>query len=159
MVRKGKSGHILRQHEHERCLGGFAGGFRAAYAIGQFHLGDRGRCVARCLCQGEVPRCDPADGGDPAAGRGKDRQSGRGVAAGGGATVLQHLAVHAADADEQRAATSCGFPGDVEGFIEREVLPYAPDAWIDPSKTQIGYEISFTRYFYKPTPMRTLEEI
>ncbi len=50
-------------------------------------------------------------------------------------------------------------PGGIEGFIEREVLPYAPDAWIDTSKTQIGYEISFTRYFYKPTPMRTLEEI
>lgn len=50
-------------------------------------------------------------------------------------------------------------PGGIEGFIEREVMPYAPDAWIDTSKTQIGYEISFTRYFYKPTPMRTLEEI
>ncbi len=49
--------------------------------------------------------------------------------------------------------------GGIEGFITREVLPYAPDAWIDPGKTQIGYEISFTRYFYEPTPMRTLEEI
>ncbi len=50
-------------------------------------------------------------------------------------------------------------PGGIEEFIGREVLPYAPDAWIDTGKTQIGYEISFTRYFYKPTPMRTLEEI
>ena len=39
------------------------------------------------------------------------------------------------------------------------MLPYAPDAWIDQSKTKIGYEISFTRHFYKPTPMRTLAEI
>lgn len=56
-------------------------------------------------------------------------------------------------------ATQLLEPGGIEGFIEREVLPYAPDAWIDTGKTQIGYEISFTRYFYKPTPMRTLEEI
>lgn len=47
----------------------------------------------------------------------------------------------------------------IEAFIRREVLPYAPDAWIDETKTQVGYEISFTRHFYKPTPMRTLEEI
>lgn len=47
----------------------------------------------------------------------------------------------------------------IEAFIRREVLPYAPDAWIDESKTKIGYEISFTRHFYKPTPMRTLDEI
>ena len=49
--------------------------------------------------------------------------------------------------------------GGIEGFFKREVLPYVPDAWIDASKTQIGYEISFTRYFYKPTQLRTLEEI
>ncbi|HON84468.1 MAG TPA: N-6 DNA methylase [Syntrophorhabdaceae bacterium] len=49
--------------------------------------------------------------------------------------------------------------GGIEAFFKREVLPYAPDAWIDYSKTQIGYEIFFTRHFYKPTPMRTLEEI
>ena len=47
----------------------------------------------------------------------------------------------------------------VEAFIHREVLPYAPDAWIDESKTKIGYEVSFTRHFYKPKPMRTLDEI
>jgi type I restriction enzyme M protein len=34
-----------------------------------------------------------------------------------------------------------------------------PDAWIDANATKIGYEISFTRYFYKPQPLRTLEEI
>jgi type I restriction enzyme M protein len=49
--------------------------------------------------------------------------------------------------------------GGIESFFRREVLPYSPDAWIDPSKIQIGYEISFTRHFYKPAPMRTLEEI
>jgi type I restriction enzyme M protein len=49
--------------------------------------------------------------------------------------------------------------GGIEAFFRREVLPYTPDAWIDPEKTQIGYEISFTRHFYKPAPMRTLEEI
>ena len=49
--------------------------------------------------------------------------------------------------------------GGIEGFFRREVLPYAPDAWIDASKTAIGYEISFTRHFYKPKPLRTLKEI
>ena len=49
--------------------------------------------------------------------------------------------------------------GGVEAFIRREVLPYTPDAWIKEDATKIGYEISFTRYFYKPQPLRTLEEI
>jgi type I restriction enzyme M protein len=49
--------------------------------------------------------------------------------------------------------------GGIKAFFEREVLPYAPDAWIDESKTKIGYELSFTRYFYKPRPLRTLDEI
>jgi type I restriction enzyme M protein len=49
--------------------------------------------------------------------------------------------------------------GGIEAFLRREVLPYAPDAWYDASTVRIGYEISFTRYFYKPKPMRTLEEI
>ncbi len=49
--------------------------------------------------------------------------------------------------------------GGVAGFFEREVRPYAPDAWVDAHKTQIGYEISFTRYFYQPAPLRTLAEI
>ena len=49
--------------------------------------------------------------------------------------------------------------GGVEAFIRREVLPHVPDAWIDESQTRIGYEISFTRYFYKPQPLRTLGEI
>jgi len=49
--------------------------------------------------------------------------------------------------------------GGVEAFIRREVLPHVPDAWIDELGTKIGYEISFNRYFYKPQPLRTLEEI
>jgi type I restriction enzyme M protein len=50
-------------------------------------------------------------------------------------------------------------PGGIDVFFEREVLPHAPDAWIDGEKTQIGYEISFARYFYKPVPLRSLEDI
>ena len=50
-------------------------------------------------------------------------------------------------------------PGGVEAFLRREVLPHAPDAWIDEAKTAIGYEISFTRSFYKPQPLRTLDAI
>jgi type I restriction enzyme M protein len=50
-------------------------------------------------------------------------------------------------------------PGGIEAFVRREVLPYAQDAWVDESATKIGYEVSFTRYFYKPQPLRTLDEI
>jgi type I restriction enzyme M protein len=46
-------------------------------------------------------------------------------------------------------------PGGIAAFVDREVLPYASDAWIDHSSTKIGYEISFNRYFYKPEPLRT----
>ncbi|MBU4075288.1 MAG: type I restriction-modification system subunit M [Euryarchaeota archaeon] len=49
--------------------------------------------------------------------------------------------------------------GGIEAFFRREVLPHVPDAWIDEEETKIGYEISFTRYFYKPQPLRTLAEI
>ena len=49
--------------------------------------------------------------------------------------------------------------GGIEASQRREVLPYAPDAWYDPAGVKTGYEISFTRYFYKPQPMRTLDEI
>ena len=49
--------------------------------------------------------------------------------------------------------------GGIEAFLRREVLPYAADAWYRPDSVRIGYEISFTRYFYKPKPLRTLEEI
>ena len=49
--------------------------------------------------------------------------------------------------------------GDVHEYMKREVLPHVPDAWMDESKTKIGYEINFNRYFYKYTPPRPLEEI
>jgi type I restriction enzyme M protein len=49
--------------------------------------------------------------------------------------------------------------GGIDAFVKREVLPHVPDAWVAEDATKIGYEISFTRYFYKPQPLRTLEEI
>ena len=49
--------------------------------------------------------------------------------------------------------------GGIDAFLEREVLPYSPDAWYVPGQVKVGYEISFTRHFYKPKPMRTLQEI
>ncbi len=47
----------------------------------------------------------------------------------------------------------------MQAYFEREVLPYAPDAWIDPDKTKIGYEIPFNRHFYVFEPPRPLAEI
>ena len=49
--------------------------------------------------------------------------------------------------------------GGIEAFLRREVLPYTPDAWYDAANVKVGYEISFTRHFYKPQPLRPLEEI
>lgn len=48
---------------------------------------------------------------------------------------------------------------DIQKYFEREVLPFAPDAWIDEKKTKVGYEIPFTRYFYKYTPPKPSMEI
>ncbi|MFU2192207.1 MAG: type I restriction-modification system subunit M [Methanobacterium sp.] len=48
---------------------------------------------------------------------------------------------------------------DIEEYFQKEVLPYYPDAWMDPKKDKIGYEINFTQYFYKYEPPRPLEEI
>jgi type I restriction enzyme M protein len=48
---------------------------------------------------------------------------------------------------------------NINGYIKREVLPHVPDAWIDESKTNVGYEINFTKYFYQYTPLRSLTEI
>ncbi|NLN91929.1 MAG: SAM-dependent DNA methyltransferase [Candidatus Hydrogenedens sp.] len=48
---------------------------------------------------------------------------------------------------------------DINAYLEREVLPHVPDAWVDASKTKIGYEINFNRYFYQYEPPRPLEEI
>ena len=49
--------------------------------------------------------------------------------------------------------------GGIDAFLRREVLPYAADAWYRPDRVKVGYEISFNRYFYKPEPMRRLDEI
>ena len=49
--------------------------------------------------------------------------------------------------------------GGIEAFLRREVLPHAADAWYAPDSVKTGYEVSFTRYFYKPQRLRTLEEI
>ena len=51
------------------------------------------------------------------------------------------------------------YGGGIEAFMENEVLTYAPDAWVDEKKTQIGYEISFTKYFYKPVELREMSDI
>lgn len=51
------------------------------------------------------------------------------------------------------------YPGGIDGFMDAEVRPYAPDAWVDAKKTQIGYELSFTKYFYKHVTLRSMEDI
>lgn len=51
------------------------------------------------------------------------------------------------------------YNGGIDAFIEKEVKPYAPDAHVDESKTKIGYEISFTKYFYKPVQLRDMKDI
>lgn len=48
---------------------------------------------------------------------------------------------------------------NIQEYFKREVFPHVPDAWIDESKTKVGYEINFTKYFYEYTPLRSLEEI
>ena len=48
---------------------------------------------------------------------------------------------------------------DIKEYFEREVLPFAPDAWIDEKKSKVGYEIPFTRYFYKYEAPRSSAEI
>ncbi|MEE3501306.1 class I SAM-dependent DNA methyltransferase [Acidiphilium acidophilum] len=60
---------------------------------------------------------------------------------------------------EKRDTENVPLTEDVETYLSREVLPHAPDAWIDHSKTKIGYEIPFNRLFYVYEPPRPLEEI
>jgi type I restriction enzyme M protein len=48
---------------------------------------------------------------------------------------------------------------DVHEFIGREVLPFVADAWVDETKTKVGYEVAFTKQFYRYTPPRPLDEI
>lgn len=51
------------------------------------------------------------------------------------------------------------YEGGIDAFVENEVKPYAPDVYVDDKKTQIGYEISFTKYFYKPKELRSMNSI
>jgi type I restriction enzyme M protein len=62
------------------------------------------------------------------------------------------------DADA-RDAENVPLGEDIHAYFEREVLPHVPDAWIDESKTRTGYEIPFTRHFYRYVPPRPLAEI
>jgi type I restriction enzyme M protein len=48
---------------------------------------------------------------------------------------------------------------DLQEYMEKEVLPHVPDAWVDESKTNIGYEVNFTKYFYQYKPLRSLDDI
>src|SRR5690606_33894779 len=50
-------------------------------------------------------------------------------------------------------------PQTIEEYFETEVQPHLPEAWIDDSKTKIGYEINFTKYFYEFKPLRSLSKI
>lgn len=51
------------------------------------------------------------------------------------------------------------YPGGIDAFMEKEVLPYAPDAFYDAANVVVGYELSFTKYFYKPVELRTIADI
>lgn len=51
------------------------------------------------------------------------------------------------------------YDGGIEGYFKEEVRPFAEDAWINDTRTRIGYEISFTKYFYEPEQFRDLEDI
>lgn len=51
------------------------------------------------------------------------------------------------------------YPGGIDAFMEKEVLPYAPDAFYDAANVVVGYELSFTKYFYEPVELRTIADI
>ena len=51
------------------------------------------------------------------------------------------------------------YEGGIDGFVQNEILPYTPDAWIDCESIQEGYELSFTKYFYKPKSLRSIDDI
>ena len=51
------------------------------------------------------------------------------------------------------------YEGGIDAFLKNEVLQYAPEAWVDEKKTQIGYELSFTKYFFHPRQLRSIKEI
>ncbi len=63
------------------------------------------------------------------------------------------------EADPTERLASPAYRAAVDDYVEREVLPFVPDAWVDHSKTKIGYEIPVTRHFYRYVPPRPLQEI
>ncbi len=73
-------------------------------------------------------------------------------------TEKNGILVYEADSD-LRDTENVPLDQDINDYFEREVLQHIPDAWIDESKTVIGYEISFTRYFYNYVPPRSIEDI
>lgn len=74
------------------------------------------------------------------------------------AEALAKAEVYEPDSD-LRDTENVPLKESVEDYFQREVLPHVPDAWIDHEKTTIGYEISFTRVFYKYQPLRSLDDI
>jgi len=60
---------------------------------------------------------------------------------------------------ELRDAENVPLSDNIDDYFKREVLPHVPDAWMDRSKDKVGYEINFTKEFYKYTPLRSLEDI
>lgn len=72
--------------------------------------------------------------------------------------VIKKKGKPVADAS-QRDTENVPLTEDINTYFEREVLPYAPDAWIDTKKTKIGYEIPMTRYFYEYQAPEAVEEI
>ncbi len=64
-----------------------------------------------------------------------------------------------ADSERDTEQVPLTYEGGIATFMRNEVLPYAPDAFVDNTKTKIGYELSFTKYFYKPIQLRELSEI
>lgn len=58
-----------------------------------------------------------------------------------------------------RDIESIPFGQEIRAYMAREVLPHAPDAWVDEAKTKVGYEILFNRHFYVFEPLRPLEDI
>ena len=63
------------------------------------------------------------------------------------------------EADVAERLTTSVYQAAVKSYVEAEVLPYVPDAWVDHEKTKIGYEIPLTRHFYTYVPPRPLAEI
>lgn len=72
--------------------------------------------------------------------------------------VIKKKGKPVADAS-QRDTENVPLTEDINTYFEREVLPYAPDAWIDTKKTKVGYEIPMTRYFYEYRAPEPVEEI